>query len=60
MAVAAPWIVLAMLSSRPDSLQAYSRPAGVLVLAVGAALSFVAYRVMVRVGRLPEEGRVLR
>lgn len=60
LAVAAPWIVLAMLSSRPDSLQAYSRPAGVLVLAVGGALSFVAYRLMVRVGRLPEEGRVLR
>ena len=60
LAVAAPWIVLAMLSSRPDSLQVYSRPAGVLVLAIGAALSFVAYRVMVRVGRLPEEGRVLR
>ena len=49
-----------MLSSRPDSLQAYSRPAGVLVLAIGAALSLVAYRLMVRVGRLPEEGRVLR
>jgi tight adherence protein B len=60
LAVAAPWIVLAMLSSRPDSLQAYSSPAGVLVLAIGAALSLVAYRVMVRVGRLPEEGRVLR
>lgn len=60
LAVAAPWIVLAMLSSRPDSLQAYGRPAGILVLAIGAALSFVAYRVMVRVGRLPEEGRVLR
>ena len=60
LAVTAPWIVLAMLSTRPDSLQAYSRPAGVLVLAIGAALSLVAYRVMVRVGRLPEEGRVLR
>lgn len=60
LAVAAPWIVLAMLSTRPDSLQAYSQPAGVLVLVIGAALSFVAYRVMVRVGRLPEEGRVLR
>ena len=60
LAVAAPWIVLAMLSSRPESLQAYSRPAGVLVLVIGAALSFVAYAVMVRVGRLPEEGRVLR
>ena len=60
LAVAAPWIVLAMLSTRPDSLQAYSRPAGVLVLAIGAGLSLVAYRVMVRIGRLPEEGRVLR
>jgi tight adherence protein B len=60
LAVAAPWIVLAMLSTRPDSLHAYSRPAGVLVLAIGAALSLVAYRVMVRIGRLPEEGRVLR
>jgi tight adherence protein B len=60
LAVAAPWIVLAMLSTRPDSLQAYSRPAGVLVLVIGGALSFVAYRLMVRVGRLPEEGRVLR
>lgn len=60
LAVAAPWIVLAMLSTRPDSLQAYSQPAGILVLAIGAALSLVAYRVMVRVGRLPEEGRVLR
>lgn len=60
LAVAAPWIVLAMLSTRPDSLQAYSRPAGVLVLVIGAALSFVAYALMVRIGRLPEEGRVLR
>jgi len=60
LAVAAPWIVLAMLSSRPGSLQAYSRPAGVLVLAIGGVLSLVAYRVMVRIGRLPEEGRVLR
>jgi tight adherence protein B len=60
LAVAAPWIVLAMLSSRPDSLQAYSRPTGVLVLAIGGALSLIAYRVMVRIGRLPEEARVLR
>jgi tight adherence protein B len=60
LAVAAPWIVLAMLSTRPDSLQAYSRPAGVMVLAIGAGLTFVAYRLMVRIGRLPEEGRVLR
>ena len=60
LAVAAPWIVLAMLSTRPDSLQAYSRPAGAMVLAIGAGLTLVAYRLMVRIGRLPEEARVLR
>jgi tight adherence protein B len=60
LAVAAPWIVLAMLSTRPDAVQAYSSRAGVLVLVVGAALSMVAYRLMVRIGRLPDERRVLR
>lgn len=60
LAVAAPWAVLAMLATRSQSLDAYSRPAGVVVLVVGGVLSVVAYRVMVRVGRLPEESRVLR
>lgn len=59
-AVAAPWLVLAMLSSRPESVQAYNSAAGVVVLAVGGAVCLVAYRVMVRIGRLPEEERVLR
>ena len=57
---AAPWIVLVMMSFQRDSLQAYSSPAGVLVLAVGAGVTVVAYRLMVRIGRLPEEARVLR
>jgi tight adherence protein B len=60
LAVAAPWIVLALLATRPQAVQAYDRPAGVLVLAIGAACSVVAYRVMIRIGRLPEEQRVLR
>jgi tight adherence protein B len=60
LAVAAPWLVLAMLSTRPESVQAYNTSTGALVLAVGAAATFVAYRVMVRIGRLPEEERVLR
>lgn len=60
LAVAAPWIVLALLSTRPESVQAYNTPTGVLVLAVGAAATVIAYRVMVRIGRLPEEERVLR
>ncbi|WP_068258993.1 type II secretion system F family protein [Janibacter limosus] len=60
LAVAAPWLVLALLSTRPESVQAYNTSSGVLVLGVGAATTFIAYRVMVRIGRLPEEERVLR
>ncbi len=60
LAVAAPWIVLALLSSRPEAVMAYNSGTGVVVLGVGGVVSVVAYRVMVRVGRLPEESRVLR
>jgi tight adherence protein B len=60
LAAAAPWVVLAMMSIQRESLRAYSSPAGVLVLASGGAICIVAYRIMVRVGRLPEEERVLR
>ena len=59
-AVAAPWLVLAMLSSRPESVRAYNSGAGAVVLLVGGAVCLIAYRVMVRIGRLPEEERVLR
>ncbi len=60
LAVAAPWIVLALLASRPEAVTAYNTPAGTLVLVGGGACSIVAYRVMVRIGRLPEDARVLR
>ncbi len=60
LAVAAPWAVLALLGTRPEAVRAYNSPAGGLVLAVGAAASLLAYRLMLRIGRLPEEQRVLR
>ena len=59
-AVAAPWLVLALLSTRAQAAQAYATGAGALVLAVGAVASLFAYRLMLLIGRLPEEGRVLR
>ncbi|HEY1531936.1 MAG TPA: type II secretion system F family protein [Galbitalea sp.] len=55
--VAAPWIVLLLLSTRPEAAQAYNSPLGFLVIAVGLALSVVAYRIMIGIGRLPEERR---
>ncbi len=60
LACAAPWIVLAMLAFQRDSLHAYSSATGALVLAIGAGLTVVAYRLMVRIGRLTQEERVLR
>ena len=41
-------------------MAAYSTATGVVVLAVGGALTAVAYWAMVRIGRLPEDERVLR
>ena len=60
LSVAAPWIVLAILATRGGAITAYDSRVGVLVLATGAALCFTAYRLMMHIGRLPEERRVLR
>ena len=60
LAVAAPWVVLAMLSTNPESVAAYSSPLGTAVLGAGAAVTALAYWSMVRIGRLPEDQRVLR
>jgi tight adherence protein B len=60
LAVAAPWFVLALLALRPEAVAAYNSPEGVVVLASGGAMCLVAYRLMLRIGRLPEEVRVLR
>ena len=60
LAVAAPWLLLALLSLRPESVAAYNGRTGAIVLAIGAALCLIAYRVMLRIARLPDEHRVLR
>jgi tight adherence protein B len=60
MAVAAPWLVLVLLSTRRETLAAYDSAAGSIILAIGAVLSLVAYRLMLAIGRLPEDRRVLR
>ncbi|MHB1612845.1 MAG: type II secretion system F family protein [Actinomycetes bacterium] len=60
LAVAAPWILLLMFSLRPEAVAAYDSPAGLVVVAVGAGICVLAYRLMIRLGRLPEEERVLR
>lgn len=60
LALAAPWLILLLLSTNPQAVAAYNTAAGALVLAGGGAVSFVAYRLMIRIARLPTERRVLR
>ncbi len=59
LAVAAPWLVLLMLCFQRAVISRYASPGGVLVLGIGAASCLVAYRLMVRIGRLPRDRRVL-
>jgi tight adherence protein B len=59
LAVAAPWLVLLLLCFQREVIARYASTAGVVLLAVGAALCLLAYRLMVRIGRLPDERRVL-
>jgi len=55
--VVAPWIVLGLLSMRPEGAAAYATASGVVVVLVGAGVSVVAYRLTIRLGRLPEPQR---
>jgi tight adherence protein B len=60
MAFATPWVVLLLLATRPEAVAAYRGGGGALVLAAGAAMAVAGYRLMLAIGRLPAEERVLR
>lgn len=59
LAVAAPWLVLLMLSFQRDVITRYASPTGALILVIGGGACLVAYWLMLRIGRLPTERRVL-
>jgi tight adherence protein B len=60
LAVSAPWLVLLLFATQRQSLQAYDSATGALVLAIGAIVCVVAYVVMMRIGRLPAQPRIMR
>ncbi|RBY95888.1 type II secretion system protein F [Blastococcus sp. TF02-8] len=60
LAVAAPWVVLLLLATQSATLAAYDSAAGTAILLGGGAVCLFAYRVMLRIGRLPEDVRVLQ
>lgn len=59
LAVVAPWAVLLLMGTQPSTVQIYNSFAGMMVLLFGIAVSVFAYRLMLRIGKLPQEKRVL-
>lgn len=59
LAAAAPWLVLFFMSMQREAVATFSSGSGVVILVVGAIICVLAYRLMMRLGRLPSERRVL-
>ncbi len=59
LAVAAPWITLVLLCTRAEAASAYRSALGAVILLICAALTVLAYRLMLLIGRLPVEPRTL-
>ncbi|MEW6902587.1 type II secretion system F family protein [Trueperella pyogenes] len=58
LAAVAPWLLLLLFSTRPGAIDAFTTPTGVFILVSGFVLTVVAYWLMLRFGRLPEEERI--
>lgn len=57
-AAAAPWLVLAMMATRPEAARAYNSSTGVAVVVAGAIATVLGYRLMLRAARLPDDERL--
>lgn len=53
----APWVILGLLALRPEAAAAYGSPQGIGLILGGAIVTVVAFRLMLRVGRLAEPRR---
>lgn len=58
-AISAPWLVLLVISSKPENLDAFMSLSGFGVLFMGFASCALAWMLMSRMARLPEPRRVL-
>ena len=58
-AAAAPYLVVLMMSLRPEAAAAFATPGGTIVLLCGSGAILMGYRLMLRAAKLPEEKRLL-
>ena len=59
LAVAAPWVVLLLIGTQPVAVETYRTAAGAAVLLAGLVVSVVCYQLMLRIGSLPQDERVI-
>ncbi|MEJ6573751.1 MAG: type II secretion system F family protein [Actinomycetes bacterium] len=58
LAAIAPWLLLLLLATQPNTLTAYTSGAGFVILIAGAVLTVIAYFWMEKVGKLRETPRI--
>lgn len=58
LSAAAPWILLLLLAAQPSTSAAFTTPQGVVILAIGAAMTALAYLWMGKLSALPEPSRI--
>src|SRR5699024_12537537 len=59
LATAAPWAVLLFLRWQRDVVSRFASGTGAILVVAGALICVIAYRLMIRLGRLPAERRIL-
>ena len=59
LAAAAPFLVLGVMSLRPEGATAYASAAGLPTVAGGTFATWLGYRLMLRAARLPEDHRLI-
>lgn len=59
LAAVAPWLVLLLLATQPEAAAAYQSWTGLIILLGGVLVSAICYQLMLRIGALPPERRVL-
>ncbi len=58
LAIVAPWIIVATLSSRPENVAIYNTSEGITILVFGLMVSLVAYRMVTFMGALTKPRRI--
>lgn len=58
LAIVAPWIIVATLSSQPENVAIYNTSEGIAILVFGLVVSLVAYRMVTFMGALTKPRRV--